>query len=56
MDSPEEERVEKGGAAIEEEEEDMADYHTPPGLDACSMFCIFFFTFCYFLKPPCVLA
>lgn len=44
VDLPEEEREAKG-AAIEEEEEDMADYHTPSGSDAC--FCVFFYLHCF---------
>lgn len=54
VDSPEEEREVKEGAAIEEEEEDTADYHTPLGSDACSMFLYLFYLHCViFLKLRC---
>lgn len=46
VDPPEEEREAKEGAAVEGEEEDMADYHTPPGSDACSMFLHHFYLHC----------
>lgn len=52
VDSPDEEREVKEGAAIEEEEEGMADYHTPLGLEAHSMFCISFIYIVLIFKTP----